>query len=194
MLLHPDFTRALVDHYKPLEEYQNRKELAVYDGAWEEDHFCIRYFCRGLEGYIKSYQKKYYGLYNVNSHGAITYGRCACGNLFLQNKRRNRRLCSVSLAYSCQSKSMVFLAQFSFIILARFMASSSFKVSSCGERVQEASFVRQEDCHCRYRRNRLLSASSPVCLPQKPGKYLQPMLPFAAATLPLSQKAGILPA
>lgn len=87
------YFRRMFDHYKPLEEYQNRKELAVYDGAWEEDHFCIRYFCRGLEGYIKSYQKKYYGLYNVNSHGAITYGRCACGNLFLQNKRRNRRLC-----------------------------------------------------------------------------------------------------
>lgn len=87
------FFRRLFEHYRPLDEYQDGKKLTVYAGAWNEDNFCVRYFCNGLAGYFKNYQKKYYGLYNVSSSRGLSYGRCACGSLFLQNKQRNRKLC-----------------------------------------------------------------------------------------------------
>ncbi len=87
------YFRKLFDHYQPLDEFQNSQNLIVYASDWNEDNFCVGYFCRGLEGYFRNYQKKYYGLYNVNSRRGITYGRCSCGNLFLQNRQHNRRLC-----------------------------------------------------------------------------------------------------
>lgn len=87
------YFRRLFEHYKPLEEYQDSEKLVLHAGAWNEDNYCIRYFCNGLDGYFKNYQKKYYGLYNASSGRGITYGRCACGNLFLQNRQHNRRLC-----------------------------------------------------------------------------------------------------
>ncbi|MEY8390203.1 hypothetical protein D3Z36_10395 [Lachnospiraceae bacterium] len=87
------YFRKLFEHYQPLDEFQNRQKITVYAGDWLEDNFCIRYFCHGLEGYFRNYQKKYYGLYNVNSRRGISYERCSCGNLFLQNKKRNRKLC-----------------------------------------------------------------------------------------------------
>ncbi len=87
------YFRRLFEHYKPLDEFQDSQNLMIYASGWMEDNFCVSYFCRGLDGYFRNYQKKYYGLYNINSRRGITYGRCACGRLFLQNKQRNRRLC-----------------------------------------------------------------------------------------------------
>lgn len=96
------YFRRLFEHYKPLDEYQNSQELTLYAGAWNEDNFCIRYFCRGLDGYFKNFQKTYYGLYNANSRRGVTYGRCTCGNLFLQNRQHNRKLCD-----NCRKQSRI---------------------------------------------------------------------------------------
>ncbi len=87
------YFRRLFEHYQPLEEYQTDHALVLQTGTWNEDNFCISYFCSGLHGYFKNYQKSYYGLYNANSRRKTSYSRCACGNLFLQNRQRNRRLC-----------------------------------------------------------------------------------------------------
>ena len=97
------YFRKLFENYKPLEEYQDSEKLVLHAGAWNEDNYCIRYFCNGLDGYFKNYQKKYYGLYNASSGRGVTYGRCSCGNLFLQNRQHNRKLCEIGRA-SCRER------------------------------------------------------------------------------------------
>lgn len=89
------FFQKLFHNYISLDEYQDNSVLVLETGTWHEDNFCISYFCNGLNGYFKNYQKKYYGLYNANSNRNrdTLYARCLCGNLFLQNKQRNRKLC-----------------------------------------------------------------------------------------------------
>lgn len=92
------FFRRLFQNYRPLDDYCSRKQPEnllpdLHTETWHEDHFCISYFCNGLNGYFKNYQKKYYGLSNASSQRNVQYSRCPCGNLFRQNKQHNRRLC-----------------------------------------------------------------------------------------------------
>lgn len=94
------FFRKLFRNYTPLDDYQDNETLTIHAGTWHEDNFCISYFCNGLNGYFKNYQKKYYGLYNASSKRNIQYARCSCGNLFQQNKQHNRKLCD-----SCREQS-----------------------------------------------------------------------------------------
>lgn len=94
------FFQKLFDNYIPLDGYPNDSMHTLPSGTWHEDNFCISYFCNGLNGYFKNYQKKYYGLYSASSLRKVQYSRCACGNLFQQNKQRNRRLCD-----SCREQS-----------------------------------------------------------------------------------------
>ncbi|MCI8485218.1 MAG: hypothetical protein HFH41_12915 [Lachnospiraceae bacterium] len=87
------FLRRLFHNYTPLDLYSSGRPSVIRADTWQEDNFCIRYFCSGLNGYFKNYQKKYYGLSNTGGKKKVPYSRCACGNLFQQNRQHNRRLC-----------------------------------------------------------------------------------------------------
>ena len=54
-----------------------------------EDNFAIAYLCKGLDGYMRNYQKKYYGL-SINCRKK--YSRCGCGSLYVKNSNR-QKLC-----------------------------------------------------------------------------------------------------
>lgn len=66
-----------------MEEYENSKRLVLTIDTWKEDNYYIRYFCKSLEGYLKTYQKQYYGL---RQHQQYRYCQ-DCGRLYEIKKR-----------------------------------------------------------------------------------------------------------
>lgn len=81
------YFRKMFDNFIPLDEYETKNEMVLTIDTWNEDNYCIRYFCKGLNGYFKNYQKEYYGLY-VPSIGKdiLKLKRCKnCGCLFKYN-------------------------------------------------------------------------------------------------------------
>ena len=89
--------RQVFDRYIPLEEYEDASQFQMESGLWQEDNYCISYFCNSLSGYFKNYQKRCYGLPQSTRHA---YARCGyCRDLFL--KKHNRQvycpLCAESL-------------------------------------------------------------------------------------------------
>lgn len=82
------YFRKLFDHYINIDDYEDKSMLHVEAALWAEDNYCIRYFCKGLEGYFKNYQKEYYGLPKATRY---CYSRCkSCSNLF--EKKHNRQV------------------------------------------------------------------------------------------------------
>lgn len=80
------FFQRCFDNCKLIEDYEdNSRYCGIYD-FMNEDNFYIKYFCDRLEGNIKDYQKKYYGLKYSSRKG---YKRCIkCGSL-IQIKNKN---------------------------------------------------------------------------------------------------------
>ena len=78
----------------------NVYEYQMHDFVYgTEDSRIVPYITRSLSGYMKNYQKEYYG---IARKGDNNYSRCECGNLFLQNKQNNRRLCD-----ECRCKGVI---------------------------------------------------------------------------------------
>lgn len=88
------YFKSMFNNYIPLEDYEDKTLLSVHTGAWHEDNFAIAYFSKGLDGYMKMYQKKYYGLPEHR-----LYGRCECGGMFVQSKQNNRFKCDKCNSY-----------------------------------------------------------------------------------------------
>jgi len=86
-LIVPYFKR-MFENFVPLEDFEDKSHLTLDIDTWNEDNFAVAYLCKGLDGYMKIYQKKYY---NVPEHKK--YGRCDCGGMFVQNKKNNRFKC-----------------------------------------------------------------------------------------------------
>jgi hypothetical protein len=86
-IISPYFKR-MFDNFIPLEQYENKTVLTITTDLWCEDNYCIAYLCKGLDGYMRNYQKEYYG---VNKHKNIK--RCIdCGCLYEAKKKANNRL------------------------------------------------------------------------------------------------------
>ena len=88
-LISPYFKR-MFNNYIPLEKFENKNVLTLDIDMWNEDNFAVAYLCKGLDGYMKMYQKQYYGLYNLNSKSRFTYDRCECGRLYKKNSNRQK--------------------------------------------------------------------------------------------------------
>ena len=82
------FFQRCFDNCKLVEDYENSsKYCGIYDFV-NEDNFYIKYFCDRLEGNMKDYQKKYYGLKYSSRKG---YKRCQnCGRMI--QKSHNRKV------------------------------------------------------------------------------------------------------
>lgn len=66
-----------------LEEFESNHQMLLDIDCWNEDNFYVRYLCRSLEGELRKYQKKYYG---VRDHHKLR--RCRdCGKLYEVNAR-----------------------------------------------------------------------------------------------------------
>ena len=74
-----EFLQRCFDNCRLIEDYENNSKLnSIYD-FMNEDNFYVKYFCDRLEGNMKDFQKKYYGLKYSSRKG---YKRCQlCGKL-----------------------------------------------------------------------------------------------------------------
>jgi hypothetical protein len=78
--------RKIFNNYIPFEDNENEAITVLPTALWSEDNYAVKYVCTSLSGYMKNYQKKYYG---VREHQE--YGRCDnCGNLFEKHCRSHR--------------------------------------------------------------------------------------------------------
>lgn len=93
----PSFFRRMFENFIPLEDYENKNSLTLDIDTWNEDNFAVAYLCKGLDGYMRNYQKMYYGL-PINNRKK--YMRCLlCGNLFIINSKKDH-----SSRYCCSCK------------------------------------------------------------------------------------------
>jgi hypothetical protein len=83
-IITPYFKR-MFDNFIPLEQYEDKTVLTLTTDLWCEDNYCIAYLCKGLDGYFKNYQKKYYGLPQSSRN---EYKRCLkCGCLLISSSK-----------------------------------------------------------------------------------------------------------
>ena len=78
------YFRKMFDNYICLDNYEDKTKLTLHIDTWNEDNFCIKYFCKSLDGYFKNYEKEYYGLYVPNKKNkGFRQKRCEkCGGLY----------------------------------------------------------------------------------------------------------------
>jgi len=130
------YFRKMFDNYICLDDYEDKTKLTLHIDTWNEDNFCVGYFCRSLDGEIRKYQKKYYG---ISDHK--TYKRCEkCGNLFSVNYH-NKKLCDNCSAYQP-------------------IGIKTIKCSDCGCDVtidaKDTKTCRCNKCYIVYRKNKKL--------------------------------------
>ena len=86
------YMRKCFDNYRPLDEIDTWDSNHVMTAAWSEDAYCVSYFSKSLNGSIKDYQKKYYGLYNPGRNKHVRFVYCQrCGNLIMIKKSKDQR-------------------------------------------------------------------------------------------------------
>jgi len=67
------YFRRMFDNYISIDDYEDKSIIHNHSDCWNEDHFCISYFCKGLDGYFKNYQKEYYGIKHNGKKSASQY-------------------------------------------------------------------------------------------------------------------------
>lgn len=70
------FLRKAFDNCKLIDEYEDKTKIITRLDFLTEDHFYVRYICKRLEGNIKDFQKKYYGLKYSSRKGYIRCKQC----------------------------------------------------------------------------------------------------------------------
>lgn len=84
------FFQRCFDNCQLIEDYENDSKLNTIYDFMNEDNFYVKYFCDRLEGNMKDYQKKYYGLKYSSRKG---YKRCKkCGGL-IENTGNKKMYC-----------------------------------------------------------------------------------------------------
>jgi hypothetical protein len=82
--------RNILKNYIPYDQYENQEDWSPSCEYWTEDNYSIRYIGRSLNGYMKNYQKKYYGVRRNQQ-----YGRCVeCGSIF-EKKCNSHKYCAL---------------------------------------------------------------------------------------------------
>lgn len=80
------FIKKLFNNYIPLDDFEDKNTLSVNITYWSEDNYIIKYIGKSLTGYMKDYQKKYYGISKGRNR---KYKRCeVCGKLIEQSNNR----------------------------------------------------------------------------------------------------------
>lgn len=136
------FFKRMFDNFIPLEDYEDKNKLTIDIDMWNEDNFAISYLCKGLVGYMRNYQKNYYGLYIPSSRINKVLNRCDCGGIFFQNKKNNKFKCDKCSTYQP-------------------IGTKTIKCIDCGKEVEVDGIVKNkkrcDDCQRAYdaERNRI---------------------------------------
>jgi hypothetical protein len=83
-LIAPYFKR-MFENFVPLEDFEDKSHLTIDINTWNEDNFAIAYLCKGLDGYMRNYQKEYYG---VKRNKPIK--RCLCCGDIMYDKDKTK--------------------------------------------------------------------------------------------------------
>lgn len=88
------YFRRMFDNFIPLDKFEVKNKISVYTDSWNEDNFCISYFCKGLDGYFKNYEKEMAGIKRNGKKKASEYlKRCKeCGKL-IKNTGNKKMYC-----------------------------------------------------------------------------------------------------
>lgn len=90
------FLRRAFDNCKLIEEYEDKSKIITRLDFLTEDHFYVRYINRCIDGEIRKWQKRYYGL---PQNTINTYSRCIDCNGLYEKKTNNQKRCII-----CQKK------------------------------------------------------------------------------------------
>lgn len=87
-LIAPYFKR-MFDNFIPLEKFEDKNVLTLDIDLWTEDNFAVAYLCKGIDGYMRNYQKEFYGI-KRNRNLNLVY--CNCGRQY-DKKTNNQKFC-----------------------------------------------------------------------------------------------------
>ena len=82
-----EFFFKIFNNVRKIEEYEDDTKIVNMYSFINEDNFYIRFFCKELEGMMRDYQKRYYGLPQSTRK---SYLRCkSCGKLIKKNNKKD---------------------------------------------------------------------------------------------------------
>lgn len=82
-----EFFEKIFNNAVKISDYENKTKIINMYEFINEDNFYIRYFCKSLDGLIKDYQKKYYGLPQSSRK---QYIRCqSCGKMIQRRSKKD---------------------------------------------------------------------------------------------------------
>lgn len=87
--------KGLFTRFICLDEYESKAASSTPSDLWLEDNYCVRYFCKGLEGFFRNYQKEYYGLPKSTRY---CYRRCNCCHSLYEKKHNRQVYCPACAA------------------------------------------------------------------------------------------------
>ncbi|PNV62817.1 hypothetical protein C0033_07315 [Clostridium sp. chh4-2] len=96
------FLLKILDNCKLIGDYETKTSVPTRLDFLTEDHFYVKYINCCLDGEIRKWQKKYYGL---PQNTRKQYGRCMdCGCLYIQKARNQKRCGECQHRYNRKNK------------------------------------------------------------------------------------------
>ena len=98
------FLHTAFDNCKLIGDYEDKTSLVSRFDFFTEDHFYVKYFNRSLDGEIRKWQKRYYGI-------AVTtrkkYDRCIdCSNLYIKKTNNQHRCIQCQKVHTRKTKTL----------------------------------------------------------------------------------------
>lgn len=96
------FLRKILDHCMLIGDYEMKASVPTRLDFLTEDHFYVKYINRCLDGEIRKWQKKYYGL---PQNTRKRYGRCTdCGSLYIKRTGNQKRCADCQMRFNRKNK------------------------------------------------------------------------------------------
>jgi len=85
-----EYLHKIFDNYICLDDFEDKTKLIIDINYWSEDNYVVKYIGQSLNGYMRNYQKGYYGISVKNSRDKRKYKRCTdCGKMFFAKAKAN---------------------------------------------------------------------------------------------------------
>lgn len=82
------YFRRMFENYIPLEDFEDKTKITLDIDTWNEDNFAVAYLCKGLDGYMRNYQKEYF---KVRQHKKYTY--CVICGVMIEKTNNKIKYC-----------------------------------------------------------------------------------------------------